>query len=215
MTKKGSRSKKPKRSSFLKSLYGGEGEGEGEEAAGASSSASATAEAGQGTATASPSHTPSPSPFDPPRQLDPLSFLPEYQGLDSAEAGRAAVAAFDEIIDAAGGDRMWRNQAMVFKAKCLELLDDQDQALEIYFDVVTRAPTEGLRPDQAPEYVWYYRAGFAAIGLLQEQQNWRAAANLADRLGQTLGSRALEAAELGNRIRLQHFLWGDSPSPTE
>jgi hypothetical protein len=44
MTKKGSRSKKPKRSSFLKSLYGGEGEGEGEEAAGASSSASATAE---------------------------------------------------------------------------------------------------------------------------------------------------------------------------
>jgi hypothetical protein len=32
MTKKGSRSKKPKRSSFLKSLHGGEGEGEGEEA---------------------------------------------------------------------------------------------------------------------------------------------------------------------------------------
>ena len=30
MTKKGSRSKKPKRSSFLKSLHGGEGEGEGE-----------------------------------------------------------------------------------------------------------------------------------------------------------------------------------------
>jgi hypothetical protein len=32
MTKKGSRSKKTKRSSFLKSLHGGEGEGEGEEA---------------------------------------------------------------------------------------------------------------------------------------------------------------------------------------
>jgi len=31
MTKKGSRSKKPKRSSFLKSLYGGEGDGEGGE----------------------------------------------------------------------------------------------------------------------------------------------------------------------------------------
>ena len=30
MTKKGSRSKKPKRSSFLKSLHGGEGEGEGQ-----------------------------------------------------------------------------------------------------------------------------------------------------------------------------------------
>ena len=30
MTKKGSRSKKSKRSSLLKSLYGGEGEGEGE-----------------------------------------------------------------------------------------------------------------------------------------------------------------------------------------
>jgi hypothetical protein len=35
MTNKGSRSKKPKRSSFLKSLYGGEGEGEGKQATGA------------------------------------------------------------------------------------------------------------------------------------------------------------------------------------
>ena len=42
MTKKGSRSKKTKRSSFLKSLYGGEGEGEGEKAASASASASAS-----------------------------------------------------------------------------------------------------------------------------------------------------------------------------
>jgi tetratricopeptide (TPR) repeat protein len=137
------------------------------------------------------------------------------QGPIEQESLIAAVAAFDEIIDAAGSDRLWRNQAMVFKAKCIELLNDEDQALEIYFDVVTRAPTEGLRTDQVPEYAWYYRAGFAAIALLQEQENWRAAANLADRLGQTGGSRAVEAAELGNRIRLQHFLWGESPAPTE
>jgi hypothetical protein len=45
MTKKGSRSKKPKRSSFLKSLYGGEGEGEGEGEKAASSGASANATA--------------------------------------------------------------------------------------------------------------------------------------------------------------------------
>jgi hypothetical protein len=38
MTKKGSRSKKPKRSSFLKSLYGGEGESQGEKPAEASAS---------------------------------------------------------------------------------------------------------------------------------------------------------------------------------
>jgi len=44
MTKKGSRSKKPKRSSFLKSLYGGEGEGEGEGEKAASAGANATAE---------------------------------------------------------------------------------------------------------------------------------------------------------------------------
>jgi hypothetical protein len=45
MTKKGSRSKKHKSSSFLKSLYGGEGEGEGEKAASASTSASSGANA--------------------------------------------------------------------------------------------------------------------------------------------------------------------------
>ena len=56
-------------------------------------------------------------------------------------------------------------------------------------------------------------AGFAGIALLQEQRNWRGAANLADRLGLTEGSRAVEAAELAKRIRLQHFLWGDATDP--
>ncbi|RFC47786.1 MAG: Tetratricopeptide (TPR) repeat/Tetratricopeptide (TPR) repeat [Verrucomicrobia bacterium] len=142
------------------------------------------------------------------------AFLEKSQQLPSAQESLiAAVAAFDEIIDAAGSDRMWRNQAMVFKAKCLELLDDDDQALEIYYDVVARSPTENLRADQVPEYAWYYRAGFAGIALLQEQRNWRGAANLADRLGLTEGSRAVEAAELAKRIRLQHFLWGDATDP--
>jgi tetratricopeptide (TPR) repeat protein len=139
------------------------------------------------------------------------AYLEKSKQLPSSqETLIAAVAAFDEIIDAAGPDRMWRNQAMVFKGKCLELLEDDDQALEVYYDVVTRSPTEGLRADQVPEYAWYYRAGFAAIALLQEQRNWRGAANLADRLGQTEGSRGVEAAELAKRIRLQHFLWGDA-----
>jgi TolA-binding protein len=161
----------------------------------------------------------SPSPVSEDLRLAALlnrgqAFLEKSRQVEAAQEPLvAAVAAFDDILDSRSADRFWRNQASVFKAKCLELLDAPDQALETYYEVVATLPTEGLRTEEIPEYDWFYRAGFAAIALLQEQRNWSAAANLAERLGLTRGSRASEAAELANRIRLQHFLWGDLSAP--
>lgn len=121
----------------------------------------------------------------------------------------AAVATFDQIIEDRYANRFWVNQASLHKGRCLEILGDDDKALEVYFNVVSRNPLDGLNGREAPEYTWYYRAGFAAISILRERQEWRSAVRLAERLGATSGPRAEEAAELANRLRLLHFIWDE------
>jgi hypothetical protein len=119
----------------------------------------------------------------------------------------AAIAAYDSVIDHDDISRFWKNQASVYKGLSLEKLEDADHALEIYYDVVSREPESGLKNGEAPEFTWYYRAGFAAISLLEKRQQWKAAVRLADKLALTSGLRAAEAAEMANRLRLEHFVW--------
>lgn len=122
----------------------------------------------------------------------------------------SAIASFDRILDSPGASRFWKNQAAVHKARCLEQLPDDGSALEVYYDVISQAPTLGLSPEEIPEYTWFYRAGFSAIGLLQKQEQWGAAIRLADRLAQTGGTRAIEAARLADKLRLEHFFWDEA-----
>jgi len=122
-----------------------------------------------------------------------------------------AIGVYDEILDSEEANRYWRNQAAVNKARCMERTRDYDSALEVYYDVVNIPPEMGLRRNEAPEYTWYYRAGFSAIELLRRQEKWPAAVKLAERLSQTSGPRAQEAREISTQLRLEHFIPWDSP----
>ena len=59
----------------------------------------------------------------------------------------------------------------------------------------------------ADEFVWFYRAGFEAVHLLQQQERWVPAVNIAEKLATVNGPRSQEARKLANEIRLKHFLW--------
>ncbi len=128
---------------------------------------------------------------------------------DSRSMLVSAIASFDRILDSPNASRFWKNQAAVHKARCLEQFPDDASALEVYYNVIRQEPTAGLSSEEVPEYTWYYRAGFSAIALLQKDEQWRAAIRLAERLAQTGGTRAIEAARLADTLRLEHFVWGD------
>lgn len=124
----------------------------------------------------------------------------------------ASIHAYNQVINDSKAARFWRNQAGVRKGRSLEALSDDDQALLTYFDVVRRTPLADLGETESPEYTWYYRAGFAAIALLQRRKEWAGAVKMADRLAATSGPRATEASELGKKLRLEHFLWDEAES---
>jgi len=123
-----------------------------------------------------------------------------------------AVQSFDAILGEPNAPASWRNQAAVRKAKCLERLGRREEALATYTDVVrSDRLTEGTSTEAPVAQVeWFFRAGLGAIRLLQEKEQWSEAIRVADSLASSGSPRAIEAARLADRIRLQHFIW-DQP----
>ena len=117
-----------------------------------------------------------------------------------------AVAVFRSVAGKPAAPRYWRARAGVLLAQSLQRLGKSAEALEACGDVVdsTRGVVE---PIPTRELTWIYRAGFLAVEILEGQKQWDAAAKMADRLSQTTGSRAEEAEQRANRIRLEHFIW--------
>ncbi len=102
----------------------------------------------------------------------------------------------------------WRARAGYWLAHALDARRDDAAALEACHDVVVRSGQEpgGLDPEVS---VWYYRAGFLAVELLQKQGQWEGAARMAERLAAAGGERATEAKNIATKIRLERFLWDE------
>jgi TolA-binding protein len=99
----------------------------------------------------------------------------------------------------------WRNQALFKKALCQEKKNDRPGAIATFYKVLE----DEARPDRRSELFWYYKAGFNAARLLEDDSKWESAAAIYERLAAAGGSRSEEAKARLNRLRLEHFLWAD------
>jgi len=119
-----------------------------------------------------------------------------------------AAQVFVGISQDNGASRPWRSRAGVLLSQVYIQMGQEAEALKASFDVVENclltAPSQPLSPQ---DFLWLYRAGFAALDLLEAKQSWEAAARLADRLAASGGDRATEAKDRATRLRLEHFLW--------
>ena len=86
---------------------------------------------------------------------------------------------------------------------CLEKMDDRPHALETFYRVIEN---EGP-PDKQREFFWFYKAGFNAARLLEEQSQWAPAASIYQKLALAGGERSDEAKARLAQLRLEHFLW--------
>jgi tetratricopeptide (TPR) repeat protein len=128
-----------------------------------------------------------------------------YFELGSADAKnfQLAAAAYDQLAREAPEAAHWRNQALFKKALCLEKIADRGGALSIFYDILEKQS----RVDRPPELFWFYKAGFDAARLLEDEEKWMSAAAIYKRLVAVAGPRSEEASARLNRLRLEHFLW--------
>ena len=101
----------------------------------------------------------------------------------------------------------WRARTGKLLADILKLQGKSSEALEACYDVVERGSNYATRPSNPTDFLWYYRAGFMAVELLEESKQWEAAARMAERLASAGGDRSEEARKRATDIRLEHFIW--------
>ncbi|PYL72801.1 MAG: hypothetical protein DMF26_15760 [Verrucomicrobia bacterium] len=116
-----------------------------------------------------------------------------------------AIEAYDQLAADKEGSIHWRNQALFKKGLCLEKKGDRVGALATFYKILE----DESRPGERRELFWYYKAGFNAARLLEEDSKWESAVAIYDKLVAAGGSRSEEAKARLNNIRLEHFLWTD------
>jgi TolA-binding protein len=116
-----------------------------------------------------------------------------------------AIEAYDQLSTDKEGSIHWRNQALFKKALCLEKKGDRARALATLYKILE----DESHPGERRELFWYYKAGFNAARLLEEDSKWESAVAVYDKLVAAGGSRSEEAKARLNNIRLEHFLWTD------
>jgi TolA-binding protein len=116
---------------------------------------------------------------------------------------RRAIDVYDQLASQKDAPAHWRNQALFKKGVCLEKLDDRDNALATFYKIIE----DESRLGRQREFFWYYKAGFNAARLLEEDSKWQPAAAVYQKLVSAGGTRSDEAKSRLSRLRLEHFLW--------
>jgi TolA-binding protein len=127
---------------------------------------------------------------------------------EAGEADRAnyqrAIEIYDQLAAQKDAPVFWRNQALFKKGICLEKLGDRENSLATFYKIIE----EENRPDRPQrEFFWYYKAGFNAARLLEDDSKWQPAAVVYQKLATAGGARSDEAKSRLARLRLEHFLW--------
>ena len=126
-------------------------------------------------------------------------------GASDSNNYQRAIEIYDQLSSDKNEPVHWRNQALFKKALCLEKKNDRAGALATFYKIIE----DEARPDRRRELFWYYKAGFNAAQLLEDDSKWESAAAIYEKLTGAGGSRSDEAKARLNRLRLEHFLWAD------
>jgi predicted negative regulator of RcsB-dependent stress response len=126
-------------------------------------------------------------------------------GATDPNSYQRAIEVYDQLASDRDEPIHWRNQALFKKGLCLEKKSDRPNALATFYKILE----EDARPDRRRELFWYYKAGFNAARLLEEDSKWESAAAIYEKLVAAGGSRSEEAKARLTNLRLEHFLWTD------
>jgi tetratricopeptide (TPR) repeat protein len=119
---------------------------------------------------------------------------------EAIESYRAALGMADVPLDL-------RLQAECKIGRCLEKLNQPDQAVEQYYArVVAPYLAEGAGRVSPAAAVWFTRAAFGAADILAGQKKWRPAARMLERVVESGVSAARDAQDRLDRLKAEHWM---------
>lgn len=115
-----------------------------------------------------------------------------------------ALAAFKLILDSPKADAALINQASVEMGKTYEEMGDMKQALKHYYAPLATERPAGNAPPESREFYWVCRGGLEAVGLLEKQKDWKAAAGVLKRMIERNLPCRKEAEERLKKLQSEH-----------
>lgn len=125
-------------------------------------------------------------------------------GSDEPKRYEEAINSYQLILDLPERSAAARLQAKYKIGRCLEKLGKANEAFAQYLQVVY---SYLQNQDQTPSCnLWFTRAAFNAAGIMEEQQHWRKAANIYERVVETDIPASRDAQERIEKLRSEHWL---------
>lgn len=126
-----------------------------------------------------------------------------------------ALGYYDQLLEINKLPIATHHRASFIRGQALEKLGRNEEALEAYFEVINRkfdpAATTSL------EWKWFDKCGIeGALALLEKNERWKAAINLAEKIGASGSPRSKDAREIADRLALEHFIYRErNETPNE
>lgn len=99
-----------------------------------------------------------------------------------------------------------RNRAHYISGQAFEKLGKNVQAYESYYKVINR--DFDPKSTTSLEWKWYDKCAIeGALALLEKEERWKAAIQLAEKIGRSGSPRAKDAREIAERIGLEQFIY--------
>lgn len=134
-----------------------------------------------------------------------LTSVLHSQGAENTAKYTEAIDIYNAMLAQPKLSLAWLYQIQYRKALTLMQMDKQNDALDVFYQVVNR---EGEpKNKKQSEWFWYYKCGFSAIGLLEEKGNPEGAISVAKKLASSKGPRSEEAAKRARDLEMKHMIW--------
>ena len=142
-----------------------------------------------------------PQPVEPELRLAALTGKGDNLVALGKTQFSAAIATYEQVIATAGASPTWRNQAAYKKAKVLQQLDKNDEAITVFYDILSKGKSVPR------ETFWFAKAGFDAVGIAEARHEWKSAVGIYEKMSAVPGPHLEQSKQRAKTLRLEHFLW--------
>lgn len=123
---------------------------------------------------------------------------------DTIQYGKA-VAIYDQLLKHPSLPLSWSNQIHYMKGQTLESMDNDEAALDTYYQVINRENLDSAQGQQ--EWKWFYQCAFKAIALLEKNKQYRAAVAVAKKVASYDGPETESYQKRARALEMEHMIW--------
>ncbi len=131
------------------------------------------------------------------------------QGSTDPKKYEQAIAIYNDLLKMDHLPPAWKNRIHYLRGQTYESMQRVSDAFTSYYDVVIRANAPANDNKHQEEWLWFYRCGFKALSMLENDKRWIAAVKLARHIASFNGPRAEEASKRAHNLAHKHMIWED------